>query len=227
MRACLLAWNKMAASASVECHDQDSVCSSSEDEQMAGDEEEEEVQEVMYVGPYMYEPDADENPQYIAPERPDRLWRLDPARLPEWCMCSHCQTMPTAVECVCCAEIPQVMDKRMTGQERFHRKLTCITDHPGMQAVCLCPDGLQVAWLTYKQQYKGKAFNGPQDAKYRHIAYRQFVRWCWEFLGKDNRTVLPACAVSCIRAHFPPPGEEENFVFKGFLVAEDNLPELH
>ncbi|XP_070544588.1 uncharacterized protein [Ptychodera flava] len=213
--------------ASVKYHDQGSVYSSSEDEQMPGDEEEEEVEEVMYVGPYMYEPDAVEDPQSIAPQRPDLVWRLDPARLPEWCMCNHCQTMPTAVECVCCAEIPQVVDRRMKGEGQCSGALTCITDHPGMHAVCLYPDALEVAWLTYKYQYKGEAFNGPQDAKYRHIAYRQFVRWCWKFLGKDNGPVLPACAMSCIRAHFPPPGEEDNFVFKGFLVAEKNLPELH
>ena len=32
---------------------------------------------------------------------------------------------------------------------------------------------------------------------------------------------LPARAVSCIRAHFPPSGLEENFVFKGFLFADE------
>uniref|UniRef100_A0A3Q3D4C8 Uncharacterized protein n=1 Tax=Hippocampus comes TaxID=109280 RepID=A0A3Q3D4C8_HIPCM len=73
--------------------------------------------------------------------------------------------------------------------------LDCITDHPGLNAVWPDPYGLQVAWMTYKQQYKGKAFDGPQD---------------------DNRVVLPACAVSCIGALFPPPGEEESAVFKGF-----------
>ena len=32
------------------------------------------------------------------------------------------------------------------------------------------------------------------------------------------RVVLPSCAVSCIRAHFPPPGIEDNFVFAGFSM---------
>uniref|UniRef100_A0A3Q3E964 Uncharacterized protein n=1 Tax=Hippocampus comes TaxID=109280 RepID=A0A3Q3E964_HIPCM len=124
------------------------------------------------------------------------------------CTCGKCQQMPTAVECVCCHEIQEVVTVRRQGEEHFNQVLYCITDHPGLNAVCLDPYGLQVAWMTYKQQYKGKAFDGPQD-----------------FLGQDNRVVLPACAVSCIRAHFPPP-EEESAVFKGFRVSQRNVPEL-
>jgi len=34
------------------------------------------------------------------------------------------------------------------------------------------------------------------------------------------RVILPACAISCIRAHFPPPGYEEHFQFVGFKLPE-------
>ncbi|XP_071854648.1 uncharacterized protein [Apostichopus japonicus] len=54
----------------------------------------------------------------------------------------------------------------------------CITTHPGFHAVCL-------------------------DRKYRHVAYRQLVRFCWQFWGKDVRVMLPACAVVKIRDTFP------------------------
>ena len=37
----------------------------------------------------------------------------------------------------------------------------------------------------------------------RYVAYRQLVRWCWGYLGKDIRVVLPACAVKKIRLQFP------------------------
>ncbi|KAG1653158.1 hypothetical protein GQR58_025784 [Nymphon striatum] len=38
--------------------------------------------------------------------------------------------------------------------------------------------------------------------KYRYVAYRQFVRWCWGFLGKNIRVVIPSCAVTAIRNAF-------------------------
>ena len=39
--------------------------------------------------------------------------------------------------------------------------------------------------------------------QYRYTAYRQFVRWCWGFLGRHVRVVLPACVVHEIRRSFP------------------------
>lgn len=39
--------------------------------------------------------------------------------------------------------------------------------------------------------------------KFRYIAYRQLVRWCWGYLGKHVRVALPSCAVNKIRNTFP------------------------
>jgi hypothetical protein len=63
---------------------------------------------------------------------------------------------------------------------------------------------LQVAWSNYRQHYGIKAHEGPED-----------------ILGKEIRVPLPSCAVSCIRAHFPPQGLEEDFVFEGFKFADE------
>lgn len=119
--------------------------------------------------------------------------------------------MPLPRENVCCNEIPEVVAK----MEEANPMPECMTDHPGLDPTSLNPWGLQCAWLGYKQQYKGRAFDGPQDAKYRHIAYRQFVRWCWGVLGLNWRVVIPSCVVCCIRAHYPPPGNEDEFEFVG------------
>ncbi|KAG1660333.1 hypothetical protein GQR58_022071 [Nymphon striatum] len=48
--------------------------------------------------------------------------------------------------------------------------------------------------------------------KYRHLAYRQFVRWCWGFLGKKIRVVIPSCAVTAIRNAF------QSDTYKGFKL---------
>ena len=74
----------------------------------------------------------------------------------------------------------------------------------------------------YKQQCK-EPHEGPVDKRFRHIAYRQFDRWCWGILGKQIRVVLPSRAVMCIRNFYPPPWPEEEFVFKGFKYADEWL----
>ena len=62
---------------------------------------------------------------------------------------------------------------------------------------------------------------GQKTERIDMLLNRQLARWCWGYLGKEIRVPLPACAVSCVRAHFPPPGLEENFVFKGFHFADE------
>ena len=42
--------------------------------------------------------------------------------------------------------------------------------------------------------------------QYRYIAYRQLTTWCWGYLGKHRRVVLPSCAVNKIREAFPSDG---------------------
>ena len=39
--------------------------------------------------------------------------------------------IPTAIECLCCSEITEMMNKRSTEE------VGCITLHPGFQSVCL------------------------------------------------------------------------------------------
>ena len=126
-------------------------------------------------------------------------------------------------ESICCHEIPEVMNKNteVYENERLAEVPGCITDNPGFIVVCLNQWVLQIAWFAYKQQYGSRAHEGPEHKKNRHVAYRQLARWCWGILGREIRVPLPSCAVSCIRAHFPPPGLEENFEFQGFQFADE------
>lgn len=126
------------------------------------------------------------------------------------------------MECVCCQEIPQVKSKlREVAQVDGLPEPNCITQHPGFLAVCINRWVLQTAWYQYRQFYGGEADDSPLHKRNRHIAYRQLVRWCWGILGKEIRVTLPSCAVMCVRAHFPPPGLEEDFVFTGFRYADE------
>ena len=126
-------------------------------------------------------------------------------------------------ECACYHEIEQVSNENQEVNEKIKpaRPFTCITDNPGFHTVCLDIWVLQAAWFGYKQQYGSRAYEGPEHKVNRHIAYRQLVRWCWGVIGKEIRVVLPSCAVSCIRAHFPPPGNEDDFEFVGFRFPDE------
>ena len=123
--------------------------------------------------------------------------------------------------CLCCKECEITMSKLPDNITLFGREdhFHCITDHKGFQSVCLDPFVLQVAWQRYKQHYEN-GYEGPTHNKYRHIAYRQYVSWIHGYMGKHIRVVIPSCAVSCIRAHFPPPGDGEHFEFVSFLFPD-------
>ena len=130
--------------------------------------------------------------------------------------------MDRVEESVCCQEIKEVKWKNEQVAQVEQLEIPgCITDNPGFQAVCLNQWVLQAAWSQYRQEYGTRAYEGPEHKNKRHVAYRQMVRWCWGVLGKDIRVPLPSCAVSCIRAHFPPPGLEEDFEFDGFKFADE------
>ena len=92
----------------------------------------------------------------------------------------------------------------------------CVIYHPGFEACCLNPWALRNAWRDFKAHYGRTAYEGPVLKKYRHIAYRQFVRMVWVFLGRHIRVPLPACAVKKIRESFP---DDQYTGFK--------LPDLH
>ncbi|XP_064643082.1 uncharacterized protein LOC135497250 [Lineus longissimus] len=183
--------------------------------------------EIVGIAPYMYEPeplpdDVVERdqplPMAIPMEVGEHVEELDYTVLENWCTCDNCQVQHTRAKCVCCRDINEYRAK-LTEDENAP---TCITAQKGFNSVCINEDVLETAWYQYRQQYgKNAHSNGPRHRRLRHIAYRQLVRWCYGYLGKDIRVVLPSCAVSKIRAFFPPPGLEENFQFVGFQDAID------
>ncbi|KAL5005344.1 hypothetical protein ScPMuIL_018800 [Solemya velum] len=110
--------------------------------------------------------------------------------------------MPQARECVCCQEIT-IVNERRTGKDE---NTSCITDLPSFRNVCLDPDILDVAYFQYRQEY-GEQLSEAANERNRYTAYRQFVRWCWGYLGKEIRVVIPACVVLSVRNSYPDPGQ--------------------
>ena len=57
--------------------------------------------------------------------------------------------METNRECVCCKEIPKILEK----MSKLEVPVNCITEHPGFDGVCLNVWVLQTAYSQYRQHY--------------------------------------------------------------------------
>ncbi|XP_063398773.1 P2X purinoceptor 7-like [Mytilus trossulus] len=114
-----------------------------------------------------------------------------------WCDCGNCESMPKAEECICCQELRRVTEK----MEELTTPVSCITNHPGFEPVCLNQYVLETAYFQYRQQYG--EIQVTTEERNRYTAYRQLARWCWGYLGKSVRVHLPACATLAIRKKFP------------------------
>ena len=100
-----------------------------------------------------------------------------------WCKCGKCRPMPLPIENVCCA------------------KRVCVTEYEVFHLTCLNPNVLRTAirnnadWRADPVVYNNTSF--------RKAAYRQYILWVYDYLGRGNRRVAPSCVVLTIRAAYP------------------------
>ncbi|KAJ8251480.1 hypothetical protein GJAV_G00221790 [Gymnothorax javanicus] len=80
----------------------------------------------------------------------------------------------------------------------------CMTEHPGFLVNCLNVCVLGNIQNIYQADY-GRLQWRTQEERLRYFAYRCFVSWCWEHLGRTIRVVIPSCVVNQIRQEFPDP----------------------
>jgi len=95
--------------------------------------------EMASIQPYMFQPKRQTAP---SKEKSDKGGSKQNADDPQrkthtnWCLCGKCAIMPSAVECLCCREIPEI--SLMLEQSDIH----CVTLHRRFAAVCLDADVL-------------------------------------------------------------------------------------
>ena len=116
-------------------------------------------------------------------------------------------------ECVCCNE-GKPMDIIRKYNSTATSQIICITKHPGFQSAVLDPWTLQIAYSAYRQAHG--MMRAPPHRKMRYSAYRQLTRWCYGYLGKSIRVVLPSCATNSIRACYP----SDSGTYAGFKIAD-------
>ncbi|XP_059384748.1 P2X purinoceptor 7-like isoform X3 [Carassius carassius] len=57
----------------------------------------------------------------------------------------------------------------------------------------------------YRRADYGPVRRRNEEERFRYLAYRSFVSWCWGYLGRSVRVVIPSCVVNRIRLQFPDP----------------------
>jgi hypothetical protein len=131
--------------------------------------------------------------------------------------------MSTASECVCCREICEICEVFQKLNEFVHifpASLTILdllvsvstfgyyrqpTINIGRSIEKRKPHYHYMSNNHYKHQYLVylSTIVLYTHRKYRYVSYRQMIRWCWGWLGRSIRVVLPSCAVMKIRDTFP------------------------
>ncbi|CAH3137497.1 unnamed protein product [Porites lobata] len=108
-------------------------------------------------------------------------------------------------------------------EEAIGDRTLYITLHPGFESVCLNRHVLEVAALGLKTR-AGKSYttvrgqsNKSDNEFLRSVAYRQFTRLLWSYIGSSRRYPLPCCAYNKIRKKFP----SQNGHYRGFEDEEN------
>ncbi|XP_044022995.1 P2X purinoceptor 7-like [Siniperca chuatsi] len=158
-----------------------------------------------FTHPYKFEPpqpesNSEDNDQ-LPENQPHPSWSAT-----ERCTCGECRTMPTEDQNVCCKDLNAVQNR----YGELPEEPWCGTLYPGLEPVCLKPYSLQNTLNTYQ------ADHGPLEMKERavrarYLAYRCFASWCWGYLGKHNRVVIPFCVVLHIQEYLDEDGEYTGF----------------
>ncbi|KAI2645893.1 P2X purinoceptor 7 [Labeo rohita] len=74
--------------------------------------------------------------------------------------------------------------------------------HPGFEPNCLNPYTLQNIYNIYRSDY-GPIRHRAKEKQFHFLSYRSFVSWCWGYLGRHVRVVIPSYVVARIRQEYP------------------------
>ncbi|XP_074658639.1 uncharacterized protein LOC141911549 [Tubulanus polymorphus] len=187
----------------------DSFSDSSSDESSAGPNEIIRANDAAAaIQPFMYEPrvsrssgsstDDDDENQFIPDPGQDIAQPQGADRSGDmfWCLCGNCQLMPTERESFCCREQWDHLREKLNLSEEQN----CVTECGNFENVCVNDVVVCLALLMICQFYHNPVPDNPAPNKsMRLAAYRQFILWIYDRLGKHNRQVIPACVVAKIR----------------------------
>ena len=162
--------------------------------------------------PYQFEPDRpdrsqeENNSEYSSPSEEEESeveinQKKDRIRIgnKDWCSCGYCKEEDREIDCLCCEEVAAIDETKFQTQN-------CITLVEEFKVLCLTKTVLENV-LVGLHETKGDPLEKIiTNHSLRYAAYKQFIWWVYQKLGKGNRRVIPSCVLWIIRNTFP----EEN-----------------
>ena len=114
-----------------------------------------------------------------------------------WCVCGNCKKELREIDSLCCQEVAAIPEENFEGNQ-------CITMSEQFQTLCLNKIVLKNV-LVGLHESKGDPLEKDEvkNRSLRYAAYKQFVWWIYQRLGKGNRRVLPSCVLWKVRKLFP------------------------
>ena len=116
----------------------------------------------------------------------------------DWYICGRCKKEIREIDSLCCQEVAAI------SEENFERN-QCITMSKQFQTLCM-EKLVLINVFVGLHEAKRDPFEKENKIKNRSLrlaAYKQFVWWIYQSLGKGNRRVLPSCVLWKIRQHYP------------------------
>ena len=147
------------------------------------------------VKPYRFEPRYSENELQVMTHANNAMIESNSTPVDiSWCKCGFC---------VCDADIDEKVYCKtplLLPDEEFGN-LTCITQTTALANVCLDRNVLKAALGAWRE-FQNEALR-PENKNYRFISYKQYIWWCYGYLGKNKRKPLPNCVITKIREMYP------------------------
>ncbi|XP_077148997.1 uncharacterized protein LOC143809925 [Ranitomeya variabilis] len=131
----------------------------------------------------------------------------------DWCQCGNCVPMPTAIESICCQEIPNA--------EPYMLDFSCVTLHEFFHTFCERSETVNIVLRTVDHNLHPPP-SKEMKRKLRKTAYRSFTAWIHGYLGAGNRRPIPSCVVTKVRFAFPDDDDE----YMGFKHSNDYAAEF-
>lgn len=114
----------------------------------------------------------------------------------DWCKCGHCKKEIREIDCLCCLEVDAISEEKFENQN-------CITLCTEFKTLCLEKFVLQNVLVGLHKTRGDPLASELTNRSLRFAAYKQFIWWIFQKLGKGNRRVIPSCVVWNIRKLYP------------------------
>ena len=116
----------------------------------------------------------------------------------DWCKCGQYKRKIREIDSLCFTEVPAIIEDKSEGKK-------CITLAHELQLMCLNKTILKNVLVGLHETRRDplENYKDLQNRSLRFAAYKQFIWWIFQHLGKGNRRVIPSCVVWSIRKLFP------------------------